>query len=107
MFSGGGVNIGEQLSQGSEKVGQGISTGTQSGGWIGAIIGGVIGAVDAGFSWGAASKDAKAQKERDRTKLIDSLTGDDGKVNVVPVVIIGSVLLVGAVVIVLALNKKI
>ena len=102
---GGGIDAGKEAKYGGSAIAQGISGGTQSGGWIGAIVGGVVGAIDAGFHWGTSSKKAKSEEEKAKAILVGELFEEETQKDIIPVIIIGSVLLVGAVVTFLALKE--
>lgn len=93
------ANKSEGLGDGAEKIGSGAS---------GGVVGAVAGAVDSVFGFFKSKSDAKAQKEADKQKLIQSIIEKSGqkKTNWLPIVIIGSILLIGGTVAIVSLKNK-
>lgn len=79
-----------------------------SGGASGGAVGAVAGAIDSIFGFAKAKTEKKAQKEADKQALIQSLLKSDTqkKSNLLPIIIITSVLLIGGFVAVIALKDK-
>jgi len=86
-------------------LGSSTASGAQSGGWVGAIIGAIAGAVDASFGAGSAKKKAKKDEEKYRQELLLEVF-EEPKKNWTPIIIVGSVLLISAVVILLVFKNK-
>jgi len=80
-------------------------------GFVGAIVGAVGSATGSIADWKRAQIEAKAQKDSDRMALIQSLIDrksgvSDNKKNYLPIIIIGSVFLVGSVIAIVVLRRK-
>lgn len=102
----GKVDVKEQLIQGGSAIGKGTVSGAQSGGIWGAIAGFVVGSVDAGFGAASAKNKAKIEEEQYRQELLGKLFGGNKKnKNLVPILIIGGVLVVGAIVTFIVLKE--
>jgi len=70
-------------------------------------ISAIAGAIGSIFSFAQSSKDRKAAKEADKRKLQMSLLGgDDKKINWLPIVLIGGILLIGGAVAYVSLKNK-
>jgi hypothetical protein len=72
----------------------------------GGVVGAVAGAVNSIFGFAKSKSDAKAQKEADKQKLLLSLSEDKKKSNLVPIIIIASVLLIGGAIAFVSLRNK-
>lgn len=72
----------------------------------GGVVGAVAGAVNSIFGFAKSKSDAKAQKEADKQKLILALSEDKKKSNLLPIIIIASVLLIGGAIAVVSLRSK-
>lgn len=88
------VDTGEQLLETGKKIGSGAASGKDP---ITVIIGAVVGAIDATFSWLGAKKKSEIDKERYKRELISEIY-EKPKTNWTPILIVGGVLIVAAVV---------
>jgi hypothetical protein len=84
------------------KAGGKILGGASSGG----IVGAVAGAVDSIFGFAKSKTDSKTQKQADKQRLLLSLLEDKKKSNLVPIIIIASVLLIGGAIAFVSLRNK-
>lgn len=73
---------------------------------IGDIVGAVSGAVQSIAGAFQAKTDKKIEQERTKQQLLDKVFSDQKKTNYIPVIIIGSVLLIGTIVVVYTLRQK-
>lgn len=69
-------------------------------------VGAIAGAIGAIFQLGAASKNQKAEEERSKQELYNKLLGDDQKTDWVPIVVIGSVFIIGAIAMIFTLRSN-
>lgn len=72
----------------------------------GGVVGAVAGAVNSIFGFAKSKADAKTQKEADRQKLLLSLSEEKKKSNLMPIIIIASVLLIGGAIAIVSLRSK-
>jgi hypothetical protein len=88
----------------AEGAGGKILGGAASGG----VVGAVSGAVNSIFGFAKSKTDAKTQKEADKQKLILALTQEEEtkKSNLMPIIIIATVLLIGGAIAVVSLRNK-
>tara|TARA_R110002050_G_scaffold254746_3_gene393349 strand:- start:4094 stop:4756 length:663 start_codon:yes stop_codon:yes gene_type:complete len=100
----GNVNILDQLGNSASNVAGGAGAGAQAGGGIGAIIGTVLGLTESVFDWKTAKSDAEVQAQRYKLEIFSKIS-EGKKTNYTPIVVVGSVLLIGTVVLVFALKK--
>lgn len=92
-----------RLPIGGSKATQGVGKVIGGGG----IVGSVSGAIDSIFGFAKSKTEAKAQKESDKQRLIQSLLQNkQGKTNWLPIVLISSVLLIGGIVAIIELRRK-
>ena len=78
-------------------------------GWVGNIIGAVVGVVDASFGLASKNKKADAAKEVARAEIYTELFDKKKKKNKnwwIPAVVVGSILVLGGVVVFITLKKK-
>jgi hypothetical protein len=73
---------------------------------VGAIAGTVLVAVASIFGFAKSNKEAKTEKERTRQQLYDKLLTNNEQRNWIPVIVIGSVLLIGGIAAFFALRNK-
>lgn len=101
----GKVDVKGEALRGGKQIVKGAASGAKTGGLFGIIAGAVVGAVDAGFGFATAGKRAKIEEEQYRQQLLGSLfEGKKKKSNLVPILIVGGVLIVGAIVTYIALK---
>lgn len=86
--------------------GDGAGSKILSGASSGGVVGSIAGAVDSIFGFAKSKTDAKAQKEADKQRLLLSLAEDKKKSNLLPIIIIASVLLIGGAIAVVSLRNK-
>tara|TARA_Y100000114_G_scaffold156344_1_gene183212 strand:- start:935 stop:1534 length:600 start_codon:yes stop_codon:yes gene_type:complete len=100
-----GPSAGETLTNTAGNVGQGVQGGAAAGGPIGAIIGAVVGLTESIFDYSGAKKEAETESERTRLTLFTKIVDGKRKINPIPFIIIGVVLILGGVIIVYALKS--
>lgn len=79
------------------------ATGAQSGGGVGAIVGFIVGSISAGFGIGDAKKQDELEDEKAKNELYADLFSEEKELkknNLIPILIVGGVLLVSAIMIV-------
>lgn len=86
--------------------GDGAGAKILSGASSGGVVGSIAGAVDSIFGFAKSKTDAKSQKEADKQRLLLSLAEDKKKSNLLPIIIIASVLLIGGAIAVVSLRNK-
>ena len=101
----GKVNVGQQLGNTAGNVGEGVAGGAQAGGPIGAIIGAVVGLTESVFDWKASKNVAEAEANKYKLEIFNKVS-EGQKRNYTPLIIIGSVLLLGTIVLIFALRSK-
>tara|TARA_R110002020_G_scaffold44348_2_gene127985 strand:- start:1959 stop:2330 length:372 start_codon:yes stop_codon:yes gene_type:complete len=94
------IDTGKLVREGATTTASRTVAGTSYGGWIGAIVGAVVGLTETGFKVGEAQKTKEQQETEAKKRLVDHIFNEQtGRKKWVVPVIIGSVLLVGAIVI--------
>ena len=94
------IDKGQLAKEGLGTTASRTATGTQYGGWLGGIVGAVVGLTETGFNVASAHKTKEAQEREAKAKLMQHIFNEDsGRKKWVVPVIIGSVLLVGAIVV--------
>lgn len=112
FFSKIGSSVGSIFSKGGGEGGDAAQTVASStaagstGGVVGAVVGLVGGVTQSVFNYKASKEQAAAQKEASKTALYDKLLGGDKKTNWMPIIIVGGVFLVGAIVLMTTLKRK-
>lgn len=102
----GEIDFGNETIKTGKTIASSTAGGAKVAGPIGAIIGAVVGAVNSGFSWGKAVNEKKTQDKVFKDELLDDIfTEEKKRKDIVPLIVIGSVLLVGGVVTYFALKE--
>lgn len=104
--SGGGTPMGDGGSNVIENVGGGASEGASGGIW-GVVIGTLGGVTESIFDWKTSQTNQEIANEQAKLSLYEKLLGGaGGKTNWMPIVVVGGVLLIGAIVVLVVLKKK-
>lgn len=101
----GKVDVKGQVKETGKMIGKATQAGTQVGGWIGAIVGAVVGVISSSFSWAGAKKRAKIEEEQYKQDLVKEVF-EPPKRNWTPILVVGGVLIVAAVVTLYALKEE-
>jgi len=96
-------NLGNKNNDGGGSAGGAGGGASKVGGDPISAIAGAIGAI---FQFGASSKNKKSEEEKTKQELYNKLLGDNEKTNWLPIIIIGGVLVIGAIVTVIVLRNK-
>jgi len=82
------------------------ASGASGGGLVGAIVGLVGGVTQSVFNQKAAKADLAREKEATKSELYKKLLGGDKKTNWIPIIVVGGVFLVGAIILITTLKRK-
>ena len=99
----GNVNTGQQLGNTAGNLAEGTSAGAQAGGPVGAVIGALVGLTESIFDWKGAKLDAETSAQQYKLQILNQIR-DGEKPNYTPYIVLGSVMLVGLVVLVVAVK---
>lgn len=87
-------------------IAQSTASGGAAGGALGAIVGLVGGVTTSVFNWKASKNQLAAEKESAKSELYQKLLGGDKKTNWMPIIVVGGVFLVGAIILITTLKRK-
>tara|TARA_R110000823_G_scaffold141854_1_gene271614 strand:- start:386 stop:1078 length:693 start_codon:yes stop_codon:yes gene_type:complete len=105
-FGGGGTAMGDGGSNVLENVGDGAKEGAGGGIW-GVVIGTIGGVTESIFDWKTSKTNQEIANEQAKMSLYEKLLGGaGGKTNWMPIVVVGGVLLIGAIVVAVVLKNK-
>tara|TARA_R110000824_G_scaffold139685_13_gene304996 strand:+ start:5001 stop:5579 length:579 start_codon:yes stop_codon:yes gene_type:complete len=96
---------GDKITNAIKTTGTSTAAGASGGGVAGGIIGAIGGITQSVFDWKTAESQAQTEKLKAQTALMDKLSGGSQK-KWLPIVIVGGVLVIGAIVIFFTLKKK-
>tara|TARA_B100000963_G_scaffold8974_2_gene7075 strand:- start:8397 stop:9032 length:636 start_codon:yes stop_codon:yes gene_type:complete len=99
----GSVNTLNQLVNSVGNVGEGAAAGASAGGPVTAVIGVLAGLTESIFDWKGAKLDAETQANKYKLEILEQIRAGE-KPNYTPYIVLGSVLLVGVIVLIVALR---
>ena len=99
----GSTNTLNNLINSVGNVGEGAAAGTQAGGPVGAVIGVLAGLTESIFDYKGSKLDAETSAQQYKLEILNQIR-DGEKPNYTPYIVLGSVLLVGVVVLIVALR---
>lgn len=99
------IDYNKEAKEGGQAIISGTASGASSGGLFGAIAGFLIGSVDAGFGWAKSGKEKEIEDERRKQEILGDIYKKPKK-DWTPVIVVGSVLIVGAIVTYITLKEK-